>query len=385
MTDTDTRPLTRGEFRKAMEAMRCYCATGYACPRCAALATLAPAEAATPCAEPERPYPCAAPGCTVMRSEAEGGKTFTVCDKHWDEAYRAQPVEPPATDAVAQLEQHADAAMREACKAWAVPPAPATALPPMPPADSALFRLGTYLTAKFDEDEWADCEIMLLEASTEGHTLRMIAVEQAHRITALEQENARLRDECANRHKFWVEAEARVRELEAQLAQAAPQPAPASEVETVAWLLDGRPHRVQQRDDAGFGALYPDQQPLVLRSAHEAALAAARAQAGKREATLLAQRDRAVALLRTMQIPWFYETAPRRDCEELDALLAELDAILERAEAMAGAAEPIAIPMRCQTFIDGECAEEYGPLDFCSPCAQVEALRAALAAWRGRT
>lgn len=31
-------------------------------------------------------YPCSAPDCKVMRSKAEGGNIFTVCDKHWDEA-----------------------------------------------------------------------------------------------------------------------------------------------------------------------------------------------------------------------------------------------------------------------------------------------------------
>ncbi len=29
-------------------------------------------------------YPCAHPGCTTMRTKAEGGTTFTVCDEHWD-------------------------------------------------------------------------------------------------------------------------------------------------------------------------------------------------------------------------------------------------------------------------------------------------------------
>jgi hypothetical protein len=29
-------------------------------------------------------YPCAYKGCEVMRTEAEGGKLFTVCDEHWD-------------------------------------------------------------------------------------------------------------------------------------------------------------------------------------------------------------------------------------------------------------------------------------------------------------
>lgn len=33
-------------------------------------------------------YPCAVPGCKVMRTKAEGGTTFTVCDKHWDEAMK---------------------------------------------------------------------------------------------------------------------------------------------------------------------------------------------------------------------------------------------------------------------------------------------------------
>lgn len=32
-----------------------------------------------------RIYPCRHDGCRVLRSENEGGKIFTVCDKHWDE------------------------------------------------------------------------------------------------------------------------------------------------------------------------------------------------------------------------------------------------------------------------------------------------------------
>jgi hypothetical protein len=29
-------------------------------------------------------YPCAYPHCKVMRTKAEGGNIFTVCDEHWD-------------------------------------------------------------------------------------------------------------------------------------------------------------------------------------------------------------------------------------------------------------------------------------------------------------
>lgn len=32
-------------------------------------------------------YPCSHPGCTVMRTEAEGGAIFTVCDEHWKIKY----------------------------------------------------------------------------------------------------------------------------------------------------------------------------------------------------------------------------------------------------------------------------------------------------------
>lgn len=31
----------------------------------------------------DRVYPCAHPGCKVMRTKTEGGTTFTVCDIHW--------------------------------------------------------------------------------------------------------------------------------------------------------------------------------------------------------------------------------------------------------------------------------------------------------------
>lgn len=39
------------------------------------------------CPQDERIYPCNADGCKVMRSAAEGGNVFTVCDKHWDEGH----------------------------------------------------------------------------------------------------------------------------------------------------------------------------------------------------------------------------------------------------------------------------------------------------------
>ena len=32
-------------------------------------------------------YSCAHPNCKIMRTKAEGGTTFTVCDKHWDLTY----------------------------------------------------------------------------------------------------------------------------------------------------------------------------------------------------------------------------------------------------------------------------------------------------------
>jgi len=32
----------------------------------------------------EPTYPCAFPGCTTLRTKAEGGSTFTVCTEHWD-------------------------------------------------------------------------------------------------------------------------------------------------------------------------------------------------------------------------------------------------------------------------------------------------------------
>ena len=37
--------------------------------------------------ESEELYPCAHEGCEVMRTKAEGGTTFTVCDEHWDVLY----------------------------------------------------------------------------------------------------------------------------------------------------------------------------------------------------------------------------------------------------------------------------------------------------------
>jgi hypothetical protein len=32
----------------------------------------------------EELFPCNYPGCKVMRTEAEGGNIFTVCDEHWE-------------------------------------------------------------------------------------------------------------------------------------------------------------------------------------------------------------------------------------------------------------------------------------------------------------
>jgi hypothetical protein len=38
----------------------------------------------------ERRYPCAHPGCEVMRTKAEGGTTVTMCEEHWDENWRKE-------------------------------------------------------------------------------------------------------------------------------------------------------------------------------------------------------------------------------------------------------------------------------------------------------
>ena len=34
-------------------------------------------------------YPCADEDCDVMRTKAEGGTVFTVCDKHWHAFFQA--------------------------------------------------------------------------------------------------------------------------------------------------------------------------------------------------------------------------------------------------------------------------------------------------------
>jgi len=34
--------------------------------------------------ETEKLYKCDVPGCNVMRTKAQGGNIFTVCDEHWD-------------------------------------------------------------------------------------------------------------------------------------------------------------------------------------------------------------------------------------------------------------------------------------------------------------
>lgn len=60
----------------------------YDCPRC----VLTPPE---PPAEPL--YPCA--DCGKLRTKAEGGTTFTVCDECWDKHYsKSAPPEPPDLD-----------------------------------------------------------------------------------------------------------------------------------------------------------------------------------------------------------------------------------------------------------------------------------------------
>ncbi len=43
--------------------------------------------------ESEELYPCAHEGCEVMRTKAEGGTVFTVCEDHWDEIYRDEEME----------------------------------------------------------------------------------------------------------------------------------------------------------------------------------------------------------------------------------------------------------------------------------------------------
>lgn len=39
------------------------------------------------CADTMRIYPCTRPGCKILRTKAEGGTTFTVCDAHWAELH----------------------------------------------------------------------------------------------------------------------------------------------------------------------------------------------------------------------------------------------------------------------------------------------------------
>lgn len=47
--------------------------------------------------EDGRLYPCDHSGCDVMRTKAEGGTTFTVCEEHWKERGAAQ-VAPAITE-----------------------------------------------------------------------------------------------------------------------------------------------------------------------------------------------------------------------------------------------------------------------------------------------
>ncbi len=48
-------------------------------------------------------YPCADDDCDVMRTKAEGGTVFTVCDEHrdafWRDADNPEPVDDPEPDA----------------------------------------------------------------------------------------------------------------------------------------------------------------------------------------------------------------------------------------------------------------------------------------------
>lgn len=60
-----------------------------------------PATPVTPEAPRAEPlYPCARPGCKVMRTRAQGGATFTVCDEHWPSVAPVTP-EAPAVGASA--------------------------------------------------------------------------------------------------------------------------------------------------------------------------------------------------------------------------------------------------------------------------------------------
>lgn len=59
------------------------------CPLCRAKAFLASHPASLE--DTERIYPCAK--CGIMRSKAEGGTTFTVCDACWDVLHPASPGE----------------------------------------------------------------------------------------------------------------------------------------------------------------------------------------------------------------------------------------------------------------------------------------------------
>ena len=295
MNDTDTRPLTRADLRKALEAMRTRMVT-VACvhvPAQQVVTSNGLTDALATLAADEPPEALACPSCGALMYDAEEMRQ-----------HKAGHHKPPAPQGC----EHS-IHVRDLC-AICTPPAPATALPPRA---SHSYHGGAAWVAEPDYD-----------------ALHAAAV-------ALEQENARLRDkrgkEETNAIKnhdgggrcdglvsgedsrvawltawdsewWWYQVAcadqkplaARVREMEAQLAQPAPQPAPASEVGTVAWRLfnpsfgEGKPgwrerawsFKVERESwPPGLGS---KPEPLVLRSAHEAALAAARAQAGKREA-----------------------------------------------------------------------------------------------------
>jgi hypothetical protein len=62
-------------------------------------------------------YPCAYPGCAMMRTKDEGGTTFTVCDKHWDEHYSRSP----APTAASEVEPAYTGDGTETLEGWVAP------------------------------------------------------------------------------------------------------------------------------------------------------------------------------------------------------------------------------------------------------------------------
>ena len=90
----------------------------------------------------------------------------------------------------------------------------------MPPPDSALSRLGAYLTENLYEDQWTDCEALLLEATSEMAAAND-RFDQCTELLTETRDSKRLREAEVERLRDMVaDSEKTVSALRAELAMA---------------------------------------------------------------------------------------------------------------------------------------------------------------------